>query len=260
MNLTEHNVSLPCSKVPATISHIKPSNQPISISILILCYDLRLLLLNGLLPFSFPDQNFILIFISSMPAWAAQQGNRLGDRKNGVRPPTKVKDFSCNLCVQTDSETQQFSYPMGNGDPFTGGKVRPRRDADHSPPSIPEANDEQELYLLSHQAPSRRLPRSAMHACISPVKHLVACLWITEFSPHPTTKLGTTSCRLCVTAFSTYSQPPSAAEGRVVRRQPEDALYMVTRDWTIHEMQPQYSTSTAEFRRLRLYVYYALLI
>jgi hypothetical protein len=43
------------------------------------------------------------------------------------------------------------------GGPFPGGKVRPGRDADHSPPSSAEVENEQELYLLSPQAPSWRV-------------------------------------------------------------------------------------------------------
>jgi hypothetical protein len=35
----------------------------------------------------------------------------------------------------------------------TGGKARPGRDADHSPPSSAEVKNEEELYLLSPQAP-----------------------------------------------------------------------------------------------------------
>jgi hypothetical protein len=42
---------------------------------------------------------------------------------------------------------------MGTGGPFPGAKARPRRDADHSPPSSAEV-DEQELYVLSTEAPS----------------------------------------------------------------------------------------------------------
>jgi hypothetical protein len=37
--------------------------------------------------------------------------------------------------VQTGSEARPASYTMGNGGPFPGGKARPGRDADHSPPS-----------------------------------------------------------------------------------------------------------------------------
>jgi hypothetical protein len=41
---------------------------------------------------------------------------------------------------------------MGTGGPFLGGKARPGRDADHSPPSSAEVKNEQELYLLSPHA------------------------------------------------------------------------------------------------------------
>jgi hypothetical protein len=46
---------------------------------------------------------------------------------------------------------------MGTGDPFPGGKARPGRDADHSPPSSAEVVNEYELYLLSPQAPQWRV-------------------------------------------------------------------------------------------------------
>jgi hypothetical protein len=38
---------------------------------------------------------------------------------------------------------------MGTGGSFPGGKARPGRDADHSPPSSAEVKNEKELYLLS---------------------------------------------------------------------------------------------------------------
>jgi hypothetical protein len=34
------------------------------------------------------------------------------------------------------------SYPVGSGGPFPGGKARPGRDADHSPPSSAEVKNE----------------------------------------------------------------------------------------------------------------------
>jgi len=43
---------------------------------------------------------------------------------------------------------------MCTGGPFPGGKARPGRDADHSPPSSAEFENEHELYLLSTQAPA----------------------------------------------------------------------------------------------------------
>jgi hypothetical protein len=72
----------------------------------------------------------------------------LDDRAIGVRSPAGAKDFSCSLYVQTGSGAHPASCPVG-----TGGKARPRRDADHSPPSSAEVKNEQELYLLSPQAP-----------------------------------------------------------------------------------------------------------
>jgi hypothetical protein len=46
---------------------------------------------------------------------------------------------------------------MGTGGPFPGGKARPGREADHSPPSSAEVKNEQELQPLSPQAPPWRV-------------------------------------------------------------------------------------------------------
>jgi hypothetical protein len=62
----------------------------------------------------------------------------------GVRFPTEAEDFSSSLCVQTGFGAYPASCPMG-----TGGKARPRRDTNHSPPSSAEVKNEEELYLLS---------------------------------------------------------------------------------------------------------------
>jgi hypothetical protein len=43
---------------------------------------------------------------------------------------------------------------MGTGGSFPGGKARPGRAADHSPPSSAEVKKEQELYLLSSKCAS----------------------------------------------------------------------------------------------------------
>jgi hypothetical protein len=43
---------------------------------------------------------------------------------------------------------QEAFYKMGTGGSFPGGKSRPARDADHSPPSSPEVKKDQELYIL----------------------------------------------------------------------------------------------------------------
>jgi hypothetical protein len=46
----------------------------------------------------------------------------LDDRAIGVRSPAGVKDFSSNLCVQTDSGAHPASCTMGTGGLFPGGK------------------------------------------------------------------------------------------------------------------------------------------
>jgi hypothetical protein len=61
----------------------------------------------------------------------------LDDREIGVRSPAGAKDFSSNLCFQTVSVAHPAPRPMG-----TGGKARPERDADHSPPSSAEVVNE----------------------------------------------------------------------------------------------------------------------
>jgi hypothetical protein len=76
----------------------------------------------------------------------------LDDRAIDIRSPT-VADFSSSPCFQTGSGAHPVSYPMGTGGSFPGGKARPRRDADHSPPSSAEVKNEYELYLLSPHVP-----------------------------------------------------------------------------------------------------------
>jgi hypothetical protein len=66
----------------------------------------------------------------------------LDDRAIGVRSPAEAKDFSSSLCVQTGSEAHPASCTMGTGGTFPGGKARPGRDADHSPPSSAEVENE----------------------------------------------------------------------------------------------------------------------
>jgi hypothetical protein len=50
--------------------------------------------------------------------------------------------FSSILCVQTGSGAHPASCTVGTGGSFPGGKARPGRDADHSPPSSAEDNNE----------------------------------------------------------------------------------------------------------------------
>jgi hypothetical protein len=59
-----------------------------------------------------------------------------------VRSPAGTKDFSSNLCVQTGSGAHPASCTMGTGGLFPGGKARPGRNADHSPPSSAEVVNE----------------------------------------------------------------------------------------------------------------------
>jgi hypothetical protein len=66
----------------------------------------------------------------------------LDDWAIGVRSLTGSEDFSSSPCVQTGSGAHPASYPMGTGGSFSGGKVRPGRDADHSPPSSAEVKNE----------------------------------------------------------------------------------------------------------------------
>jgi hypothetical protein len=66
----------------------------------------------------------------------------LDDRAIGVRSPAGAKNVSSSLCVQTGSGAHQASCTMGTGGLFPGGKARPGRDADHSPPSSAEVVNE----------------------------------------------------------------------------------------------------------------------
>jgi hypothetical protein len=65
--------------------------------------------------------------------------NGLYDRAIEDRSPAGAnRNFPLNFCVQTGSEAHSASCPMGNGCPFPGGKARPERDSDRSPPYIVE--------------------------------------------------------------------------------------------------------------------------
>jgi hypothetical protein len=66
----------------------------------------------------------------------------LDDRAIRVRSPAGAKDFSSILCVQTGSGAHPASCTMGTGGPIPGGKGRPGRDADHSPSSSAEVENE----------------------------------------------------------------------------------------------------------------------
>jgi hypothetical protein len=66
----------------------------------------------------------------------------LDDRAIGVRSPAEAEDFSSSHCVQTGSGAHSTSCPVGTGGPSPGIKARPGRDADHSPPSSAEVENE----------------------------------------------------------------------------------------------------------------------
>jgi hypothetical protein len=66
----------------------------------------------------------------------------LDDRAIGVRSPAGAEDFSSILCIQTGSGAHPAYCTMGTGGPFPGGKARPGRDADHSPPVSAEVVNE----------------------------------------------------------------------------------------------------------------------
>jgi hypothetical protein len=66
----------------------------------------------------------------------------LDDRAIEVRSTARAKDFSSILCVQTGSGAHPASCPMGTGVLSPGGKARPGRDADHSPPFSAEVVNE----------------------------------------------------------------------------------------------------------------------
>jgi hypothetical protein len=69
-------------------------------------------------------------------------GYGLDDQAIDVRSSAEAKDFSFNLYVQTGSGAHPASCTMGTGCPFPGGKARPGRDTDHSPPSSIEVENE----------------------------------------------------------------------------------------------------------------------
>jgi hypothetical protein len=81
-------------------------------------------------------------FMSRVSSVSIVSGYGLDNRANEVRSPAGAKDFSCSLCVQTGSGAHPASCPMGTGGPFPGAKARPGRDADHSPLSSAEVENE----------------------------------------------------------------------------------------------------------------------
>jgi hypothetical protein len=69
-------------------------------------------------------------------------GYGLDDRAIEVRSPADAKGFSSSLCVQTGSGAHPVSCTMGTWGPFYGAEARPGRDADRSPLSSAEVENE----------------------------------------------------------------------------------------------------------------------
>jgi hypothetical protein len=103
------------------------------------------------------DSTTVIIEMSRGSSGSVVSDYGLDDRAIDVRSPTGAEDFSSSPCIQTGSGAHPASCPMGTamgtGSPFPGGKPRPGRDADHSPPSSAEVKYEKELHLLSPHAP-----------------------------------------------------------------------------------------------------------
>jgi hypothetical protein len=62
------------------------------------------------------------IYMSRVSSGRIVSDYGMDDRAIGVRSPAGTKDFTFNLCVQTDSGAHPASCPMGTAGPFPGGK------------------------------------------------------------------------------------------------------------------------------------------
>jgi hypothetical protein len=79
------------------------------------------------------------------------------DRAIEIRSPAEAKGFILYpLCPDRLWGPPSLLYNGYRG-PFPEAKARPERDANHSPPSSAEVENEYELYHLSNQAPPRRV-------------------------------------------------------------------------------------------------------
>jgi hypothetical protein len=96
--------------------------------------------LNGFASWTSCEERFIKMPFNHASSIVSDYG--LDDRAIGFRSPAGAKDFSSRLCVQTGSGAHPASCTMGTGGPLPGGKARPVRDADHSPPSSAEVVNE----------------------------------------------------------------------------------------------------------------------
>jgi hypothetical protein len=64
------------------------------------------------------------------------------DWTTGVRSPTEVENFSSSLCFQTGSGAHPAPVQWVQRGLFPGRKAQPGRDADHSPSSSAEVENE----------------------------------------------------------------------------------------------------------------------
>jgi hypothetical protein len=87
----------------------------------------------------------VVITVGKVPLWelgssvSIVSGYGLDDRGS---IPGRGKMIFPLACVQTGSGAHPASCTIGTGGPFPGGKARPGRDADHSPPSSAEVKYE----------------------------------------------------------------------------------------------------------------------
>jgi hypothetical protein len=123
---------------PHTAYCIRAGSRSISPSVTSFTYETTQRILNKFFIYVIYQRTFR----SRGSSVSIVSGYGLDDRAIEVRSPAGAKDFSSNLCVQTGSGAHPASYTIGTGGPFPGGKARPGRDADHSPPSTAEVENE----------------------------------------------------------------------------------------------------------------------
>jgi hypothetical protein len=93
-------------------------------------------------PYTATITDLVFLHRSRGSSVSVVSGYGLDDRAIEVRFLAEAKDFSSSICVQTGSGDHPASCPVGTGGPFPGGKTRPGRDADHSPPSSADVVNE----------------------------------------------------------------------------------------------------------------------
>jgi hypothetical protein len=69
-------------------------------------------------------------------------GYGMDGRRSRFDARQRRNHFSSSLCVQIGSEAHPASCTMGAGGPIPGAKAQPGRDADHSPPSGAEVEND----------------------------------------------------------------------------------------------------------------------